>query len=168
MPGWPWPTYSRLAGLPDADARNRRLFRRRDPEPPHRFPAQLQHSRTGHRWVLAAGAIGIFHGLTGLLTWSARTPAMTLISEYSLSVFLAISLMSMQLWTLSGMAGPLLVVVVIAYVWIVLFPLLGRDYQSAVLSAGFVGLSLGATPTAVANMTAVTRHYGPSPTFFGH
>nr|WP_246485668.1 sodium/glutamate symporter [Aminobacter carboxidus] len=93
---------------------------------------------------------------------------MTLISEYSLSVFLAISLMSMQLWTLSGMAGPLLVVVVIAYVWIVLFPLLGRDYQSAVLSAGFVGLSLGATPTAVANMTAVTRHYGPSPTFFGH
>ncbi|MBB6467360.1 sodium--glutamate symport carrier gltS [Aminobacter lissarensis] len=99
---------------------------------------------------------------------------MTLISEYSLSVFLAISLMSMQLWTLSGMAGPLLVVVVIqafvviAYVWIVLFPLLGRDYQSAVLSAGFVGLSLGATPTAVANMTAVTRHYGPSPTFFWH
>jgi ESS family glutamate:Na+ symporter len=106
------------------------------------------------------------------LTWPARTPAMTLISEYSLSVFLAISLMSMQLWTLSGMAGPLLVVVVIqalvviAYVWIVLFPLLGRDYQSAVLSAGFVGLSLGATPTAVANMTAVTRHYGPSPNAF--
>lgn len=106
------------------------------------------------------------------LTWPARTPAMTLISEYSLSVFLAISLMSMQLWTLSGMAGPLLAVVVIqafvviAYVWVVLFPLLGRDYQSAVLSAGFVGLSLGATPTAVANMTAVTRHYGPSPNAF--
>ncbi|WP_439502448.1 sodium/glutamate symporter [Aminobacter ciceronei] len=97
---------------------------------------------------------------------------MTLISEYSLSVFIAISLMSMQLWTLSGIAGPLLVVVVvqafvvIAYVWIVLFPLLGRDYQSAVLSAGFVGLSLGATPTAVANMTAVARHYGPSPNAF--
>ena len=48
----------------------------------------------------------------------------------------------------------------------VLFPLLGRNYQAAVLSAGFTGLSLGATPTAIASMTAVTKHYGPSPNAF--
>ena len=47
-----------------------------------------------------------------------------------------------------------------------LFPLLGRDYQAAVLSAGFTGLSLGATPTAIASMTAVTEHYGQSPNAF--
>lgn len=106
------------------------------------------------------------------LPWPARSPAMSLISDYSLSVFLAMSLMSMQLWTLAGVAGPLLVVVAlqallaVAFIVIVLFPLLGRDYQAAVLSAGFTGLSLGATPTAIASMTAVTKHYGPSPNAF--
>ena len=106
------------------------------------------------------------------MPWPARSPAMSLISDYSLSAFLAMSLMSMQLWTLAGVAGPLLVVVAmqallaVAFILIVLFPLLGRDYQAAVLSAGFTGLSLGATPTAIASMTAVTKHYGPSPNAF--
>jgi glutamate:Na+ symporter, ESS family len=106
------------------------------------------------------------------LPWPARTPALALISDFSLSAFLAMSLMSMQLWTLAEIAGPLLVVVVIqsavavAFIVFALFPLLGRDYQAAVLSAGFTGLSLGATPTAIASMTAVTRHYGPSPNAF--
>jgi glutamate:Na+ symporter, ESS family len=106
------------------------------------------------------------------LPWPARSPALTLISDYALSAFLAISLMSMQLWSLAEIAGPLLVVVAVqaavavAFIVIVLFPLLGRDYQAAVLSAGFTGLSLGATPTAIAGMTAVTQHYGPSPNAF--
>jgi len=106
------------------------------------------------------------------LPWPARTPSLTLISEYALSAFLAMSLMSMQLWTLAEIAGPLLIVVVmqavvaVAFIVFALFPLLGRDYQAAVLSAGFTGLSLGATPTAIASMTAVTKHYGPSPNAF--
>ena len=106
------------------------------------------------------------------LPWPARSPTLTLISEYALSVFLAMSLMSMQLWSLVGIAGPLLIVVAVqtvvavAFIVMVLFPLLGRDYQAAVLSAGFTGLSLGATPTAIASMTAVTEQYGPSPNAF--
>jgi ESS family glutamate:Na+ symporter len=106
------------------------------------------------------------------LPWPARTPSLTLISNYALSVFLAISLMSMQLWTLAEIAGPLLVVVAVqavvavTFIILVLFPLLGRNYQAAVLSAGFTGLTLGATPTAIASMTAVTEHYGPSPNAF--
>ena len=106
------------------------------------------------------------------LPWPARSPSLTLISDYALSVFLAISLMSMQLWSLAEIAGPLLVVVAVqavvavAFIVLVLFPLLGRDYQAAVLSAGFTGLTLGATPTAIASMTAVTEHYGPSPNAF--
>jgi ESS family glutamate:Na+ symporter len=43
---------------------------------------------------------------------------------------------------------------------------MGRDYQAAVISAGFTGISLGATPTAIANMTAVTKAHGPSPRAF--
>ena len=106
------------------------------------------------------------------LNWPARTPALRLVSDYSLSIFLAMSLMSMQLWTLAGVAGPLLIVVVaqallaVVFILFILFPLLGRDYQAAVLSSGYTGLTLGATPTAIANMTAVTKHYGPSPNVF--
>ncbi len=106
------------------------------------------------------------------LPWPARSPSLSLISDYALSIFLAISLMSMQLWTLAEIAGPLLVVVAmqavlaVAFILLAIFPLLGRDYQAAVLSAGFTGLSLGATPTAIASMTAVTKHYGPSPNAF--
>ena len=106
------------------------------------------------------------------LSWPARTPALPLVSDYSLSVFLAMSLMSMQLWTLASIAGPLLIVVTaqallaVSFILFILFPLLGRDYQAAVLSAGYTGLTLGATPTAIANMTAVTKYYGPSPNVF--
>jgi glutamate:Na+ symporter, ESS family len=106
------------------------------------------------------------------LDWPARTASLELISSYALSIFLAMSLMSMQLWTLAGAAGPLLVivavqtVVAVAYILLVVFPALGRDYQAAVLSGGFTGLSLGSTPTAIASMSAITRHYGPAPNAF--
>ena len=106
------------------------------------------------------------------MPWPAQTPSLALISDYALSVFLAISLMSMKLWTLAAVAGPLLIVVAmqtllaVVFIVFVLYPLLGRNYQAAVLSAGFTGLSLGATPTAIASMTAVTKHYGPSPNAF--
>lgn len=106
------------------------------------------------------------------LPWPARTASLDLISSYALSIFLAMSLMSMQLWTLAEVAGPMLIViavqalVAVLYILFVVFRTLGRDYQAAVLSGGFTGLSLGATPTAIANMTAITKHYGPSPNAF--
>jgi glutamate:Na+ symporter, ESS family len=100
------------------------------------------------------------------IEWPTRTRALALISDLSLNVFLAMSLMSMQLWTLGGL-GPALVVVLavqtiaaVAYIIFVVFPAMGRDYQAAVISAGFTGVSLGATPTAIANMTAVTKLHG--------
>ncbi len=104
--------------------------------------------------------------------WPARTPALALISDLSLKIFLAMSLMSMQLWTLGGLGLALAVVlglqtlVAVAYILFVVFPAMGRDYQAAVLSAGFTGIGLGATPTAIANMTAVTMTHGPAPTAF--
>ncbi|MEQ8823370.1 MAG: sodium/glutamate symporter [Filomicrobium sp.] len=103
------------------------------------------------------------------LPWPSRTRALAVVSDYCLSVFLSMSLMSMQLWTLSGLGGPLIgtlflqVLVATLFIITLVFWLLGRDYTAAVLSAGFAGFSLGATPTAIANMSAVTKRYGPAP-----
>jgi ESS family glutamate:Na+ symporter len=137
----------------------------------------------GHRWLESMGvkmplflpclAAGIL--LTNLLprvvpsgVWPTRTAALALIAEVSLGVFLAMSLMSMKLWTLADLAGPLSVLLVLQLVLAVLFAIyicfrvLGRSYDAAVVSAGFIGFGLGATPTAMANMTAVTQRHGPS------
>ena len=106
------------------------------------------------------------------LTWPARTKSLAIISDYSLSVFLAMSLMSLQLWTLAELGGPILavlgmqIVMTVAFVLFIFFRLMGSDYQGAVLSAGFTGFTLGATPTAIANMSSVTKRYGPAPLAF--
>ncbi len=102
------------------------------------------------------------------LHWPDRSHSLSLISDLSLGLFLAMSLMSLQLWTLAGIGGPILlllgaqVLVVTLFVVFVVFRLMGRDYDAAVMSAGYAGLALGATPTAIANMTAVTEKFGAS------
>jgi glutamate:Na+ symporter, ESS family len=100
--------------------------------------------------------------------WPTRTAAMALIADVSLGTFLAMSLMSLQLWTLIEMAGPILAIMLAQFVVAILvdvfivFRALGRNYDAAVVAAGFGGISLGATPTAMANMAAVTTRYGAS------
>ncbi|MBV1895150.1 MAG: sodium/glutamate symporter [Rhodobacteraceae bacterium] len=102
----------------------------------------------------------------------ARTASLALISEYSLGAFLAMSLMSLQLWTIASLGVSIAVILLaqtafaVVFILFVLFPLMGSGYRAAVLSAGFGGFALGATPTAIANMTAVTHRYGPSPIAF--
>lgn len=106
------------------------------------------------------------------MRWPARTRALAIVSDFSLGLFIAMSLMSMQLWSIADLAGPLLILLAlqalatVAFILLVLFPLMGRDYLATVLSAGFAGFALGATPTAIANMTAVTKTHGPAPTAF--
>lgn len=102
----------------------------------------------------------------------ARTPSLALLSEFALGAFLAMSLMSLQLWTIAELGMAIAVIMsaqtvftVVFVIW-VLFPLMGSNYRGAVLAAGFGGFALGATPTAIANMTAVTKRYGPSPIAF--
>lgn len=102
------------------------------------------------------------------VTWPTRTPAVALIADISLGAFLAMSLMSMQLWTLIDLAGPIFTILAAQFVLavvvtlFVLFPLMGKNYDAAVVSAGFGGVTLGSTPTAMANMAAVTQRFGPS------
>ena len=106
------------------------------------------------------------------LPWPARTRSLAFLSELSLALFISMSLMSMQLWALADLAGPLLilltlqVLVALAFIVFLVFPLMGRNYSAAVLSAGFAGFTLGSTPTALANMSAVTKVHGPDPTSF--
>ena len=101
-----------------------------------------------------------------------QSRSLALVSEISLGLFLAISLMSLELWTLADLGLAILmmliaqVVVVMLWSGIVVFRAMGANYDAAVMSAGYVGLALGATPTAIANMTAVTKLYGASPRAF--
>ena len=93
-------------------------------------------------------------------------------AELSLQLFLAMSLMSMQLWVLAGAVGPILIVlfaqmtvITLFTIWIV-FRLMGQNYDACVIAAGFAGLGMGATPVGIANMNAVTAKYGASPKAF--
>ncbi|WP_198360357.1 sodium/glutamate symporter [Burkholderia ubonensis] len=94
--------------------------------------------------------------------------AVSLLGNVSLSLFLAMALMTLRLWELASLALPILVLLVsqtvlmVAYATFVTFRMMGSNYDSAVLAAGHCGFGLGATPTAIANMQAVTARFGPS------
>ena len=80
--------------------------------------------------------------------------------------------MSMQLWLVAQAFGPLIVLlmaqmlVISLFAVFVVFRLMGKDYDASVIAAGFLGLGLGATPVAIANMQALTAKYAPSPKAF--
>ena len=90
----------------------------------------------------------------------------------SLSIFLAMALMSLRLWELLNLAGPMLLIllaqclVMVLFAYFITFRVMGRDYDAAIMSGGHCGFGLGATPTAVANMEALVSKYGPSPQSF--
>ncbi|WP_437194635.1 sodium/glutamate symporter [Planctomicrobium sp. SH527] len=98
--------------------------------------------------------------------WPGIGNGLALISDLSLGLFLTMALMSLRLWELQGVflfiVTVLLVQVLLTVLYIVfiVFPAMGRDYEAAVISAGFGGITLGSTTTAIANMTAVAQQYG--------
>ncbi|MCJ8320478.1 MAG: sodium/glutamate symporter [Colwellia sp.] len=100
--------------------------------------------------------------------WSSGKPTLALLSDFSLGLFLAMSLMSLQLWTLIDLALPIILLLIAQvllaafFAVFIVFHALGKTYDAAVMASGYIGLGLGATPTAVANMTAVTQKCGPS------
>ena len=89
-----------------------------------------------------------------------------LISDISLGMFLTMALMGLELWELQGLVLFITVVMVfqillsILFTLFIVFRLMGRDYEASVISAGFGGISLGSTATAIVNMTAVAKQYG--------
>ena len=92
-----------------------------------------------------------------------------IIGSIALSLFLAMTMMAIKLSDVVNVAGPLLIILAIqavlamTWAWFVSFRLMGRDYESAVMAAGFCGFAMGSTATAIANMQALIRRYGPAP-----
>ncbi|EFX91470.1 sodium/glutamate symporter [Actinobacillus ureae ATCC 25976] len=118
-------------------------------------------------WALGFGVI-LRNVLTAVFKFDMFDRAIDVFGNASLSLFLAMALMSIKLWELAGLAGPMLIIltvqtlVMILYGYFVTFRVMGKDYDSAILTAGHCGFGLGATPTAVANMQSVTETFGPS------
>ena len=118
-------------------------------------------------WALGFGVL-LRNILTKVFRFDMFDRAIDVFGNASLSLFLAMALMSIKLWELAGLAGPMLIIliiqtiVMILYGYFVTFRIMGKDYDAAILTAGHCGFGLGATPTAVANMQSVTQTFGPS------
>jgi glutamate:Na+ symporter, ESS family len=117
--------------------------------------------------VLFVGVV-LRNGLAVLGWYQVVEREVSLLGNVSLGLFLAIALMSLRLGDLASLALPLIAILIVqtvamaAYAIFVTFRVMGRNYDAAVLAAGHCGFGLGATPTAIANMQAITGRFGPS------
>ena len=83
-----------------------------------------------------------------------------------LAIFLSMALSGLKLWQLVDLALPMIVALAAEVLLMVVFPVMGSDYDAAMITAGFIGFGMGATSNAMANMQAVSRRYGPSPSAY--
>src|SRR5690606_28087397 len=119
--------------------------------------------------MLVGAAIRNLDDATGWIRLSV--PTTDLIGNVSLALFLSVALMNLKLWELAGLALPLLVnlvlqVAMVATFCAVVFRLMGRDYDAAVMGGGFIGFMLGTTANAMAVMrTLVERYDAAAPAF---
>ena len=94
------------------------------------------------------------------------------LAEIGLNIFLSMALMSLNLWQLMGLFGPLAAIAVgqmllmALFTYFVVFPVLGKTYETAVMIAGICGFGLGAVPTGMANMQSITNRFGAAPFAF--
>ncbi|OOF87634.1 sodium/glutamate symporter [Rodentibacter ratti] len=118
-------------------------------------------------WCLFTGVI-IRNALAHIFKFRVADSAIDVLGSVGLSIFLAIALMSLKLWELAGLATDVLIILAIQVAFMAFFAIyvtyraMGKDYDAIVLSAGHCGFGLGATPTAVANMQAITSRFGAS------
>lgn len=104
--------------------------------------------------------------------YDVPTVEIDIIGGVSLSLFLSMALMSLELWELADLAIPMIVMltaqIILMYFFaiFVTFRIMGKDFDAAILTAGHCGFGLGATPNGIANMTSVAERFGPSPTAF--
>lgn len=118
---------------------------------------------------IVLGNLGRWLGRNRERRWEAEgQQGLALISDICLGMFLTMALMGLQLWELEGLlaylsvAMGLQITLSILFTVFLVYRLMGRNYDSVVVSAGFGGITLGSTATAIVNMTAVTQQYGAS------
>ncbi len=129
-------------------------------------------SKTGMTFPIYIGAMIV---AAIMRNWSEFTGAFTVhigeindIGGICLSLFLGIAMITLKLWQLAELALPLVVLLVgqtvlmFLFAYLVIFTVLGRDYDAAILSAGSCGFGMGATPNAMANMQVLTAKFAPS------
>lgn len=118
-------------------------------------------------WCLFIGVL-IRNILQGLKVHKVFDREVSVIGNVSLSLFLALALMTINLSQLVALAIPILVILIAQVILMILFAIfvtfkvMGKNYDAAVLSAGHCGFGLGAMPTAMVNIQTITNHYGPS------
>lgn len=118
-------------------------------------------------WCLFMGVL-LRNIITHVLRREVHDQTIDVLGNVSLSFFLAMALMSLKIAQLAGLALPILIIIAVQVIIMALFAIfvtfkiMGRNYDAVVMSAGHCGFGLGATPTAIANMQAVTKAYGPS------
>ncbi|MCK5776152.1 MAG: sodium/glutamate symporter [Bacteroidales bacterium] len=97
-----------------------------------------------------------------------KSPTLAITSDLSLGLFLAMAMMTLKFWEIGEESLFIIVSILIQTISILLFSVfvifrvLGKNYAAAVISAGYIGSAMGATPTAMANMAAITKEHGPS------
>lgn len=101
-----------------------------------------------------------------------REDFISAIGEVNLTLFIAVSMMTLELWSVAAVAGPLLInlgiqtAIICIVAFTIMFRVSGKDYDGAVISGGMIGFMLGTTANALATMKAVTDRYGPAPRAF--
>lgn len=116
-----------------------------------------------------AVALGAFLFWLGGVHVSYPAEEIDTMGNMFLSIFLAMALAGLKLWELIDLAMPVVIclvlqcVVMFLFSYFVVFNVMGRNYDAAVMTAGFIGFAMGATSNAMANMQVVTKKYGPSP-----
>lgn len=129
-------------------------------------------SRTGMTFPIYIGAMITAAIWRNVSEYTGKLPVhieeINSIGDICLSLFLGIAMITLKIWQLADLALPLIVLLlaqlVFMYVYAryVIFNVLGKDYDAAVIAAGTCGFGMGATPNAMANMQALTEKYGPS------
>ena len=120
--------------------------------------------------MLVAALIRNLDDVTGRIKISQRV--IDDVGNVALALFISMALMTLKLWEIANLALPMLVILAAQVLLIAvvcfwpIFPMMGRDYESAVMSGGFCGFMLGTTANAMANMRSLVERYGPAPRAF--
>ena len=120
--------------------------------------------------MLAAALLRNISDSTGKLT--VVEDIVSLLGNACLTLYLAMALMSLRLWELANLALPMLVILaaqtalIILFSYFLVFRIMGRNYEAAVMSSATCGFGMGATPNAIVNMQAITNVYGAAPRAF--
>jgi glutamate:Na+ symporter, ESS family len=120
--------------------------------------------------MLVAAVIRNLDDVTGRIRISQRV--IDDVGNVALALFISMALMTLKLWEIANLALPMLailaaqVALIAAVCFWPIFPMMGKDYESAVMSGGFCGFMLGTTANAMANMRSLVERYGPAPRAF--